>query len=248
MIDQTKLKNFNGLDYDPQLRYGVLHFFEGKYSGKNDRVEVLGAFFDDLEIAEAFKKSIEDESNKSNEKRINEYFKTQRKFYEGDFILTRNRAFISLSCNNKTDFALFVLQTPSKFKYQKYIGGISTVNSTSHGAHQFPSIQKAIISRYKIPNCNEEIAQHLKLNDTKISIGEDLNELILWLKELYNIGESNNQSLSFISEKEKLGWFRNRLESYINNLIQNTSCSFSIIDSEDDQRCYKLIKINAQLY
>jgi len=244
-FNQTHSKNFNGLDYDPQFRYGVLHFFEGKYTDKNDKLETLATFFDDLESAEIFKRRIEEESNQNVDKKIIDLFKLHRKYYEGELILTNNRAFIMITCNNKKDYAMFVLQTPSKYKYNHYIGGISTLNSTAHGALQLPTIQKAIFSKYSIKYSNEEIAQHLKLKDTKIEINEELSHLIKWMKNLYTMDDNCNQNLTIISDEEKLQLLKGRLITYIKNQIQNSSHSYSYIDSEDDQRCYKLIKINS---
>lgn len=236
-FDTSKYK---GRDYntpEESLMFGILHIYETPTPvNKFDYscIAILG--ITDRDKTDELKTKIEefDNTDKLEEFINNNYVENA---YYGDFELTHDHAFLTLTHGSK-DKALIILHRPRSNK-TKYKSGIGTINSVSKGRESMPVIQFIGISRDKINLSCEEIHRNLLLNYPSIKTNNYADELIKLVKNLYI---DNNDNYEVFTETQKKITIKAELERYIRKSLETNMFRYGKISNRDDDDWYHALK------
>ncbi len=130
-----------------------------------------------------------------------------------------------------------ILNNPPSNK--KYIGGMSTVNSISHGREHMPCIQYGIMSRYSLNITDGEIYNLLTLNTPEVSIDLDVEQLIKLFKTLYI--ESSDASIN-LTDYQKKKIVEESVKNTLEELLETNVFKFAKVSDMEDDRYYRIIK------
>ena len=236
-FDTSKYK---GRDTQPprdSVRYGILFIYENPSSldvSEFSCAAILG--INDRENVTGLKKTLEGLKDPS---KIIDYIGSNypNTAYYGDFELTQEHAFISMTHTN-TDKALLILHRVDNNK-ANYTGGIGTINSVSKGRERAPVVQFIGVSRYPLTMSVEEIHHSLLLNYPSFKAENETEEMIRNFKALYVDNEESRQEFS---EYQKSIVVKSTLERYIKKSLERNMFRYGKISERDDDEWYHAIK------
>lgn len=236
-FDTSKYKGRDTQPPKDSVLYGVLFIYENPSSLEVPEFScaaVLGIH--DRDNASLIKKTLEGFRDPS---KVIDYIenKYQNTAYYGDFELSQEHAFISMSHTN-TDKALLILHRVDNNK-PNYTGGIGTINSVSKGRERAPVIQFIGVSRYPLSMSIEEIHHSLLLNYPNFKAESETEEMIQNFKTLYVDSEETKQGFS---EYQKSIVVRSTLERYIKKSLERNMFRYGKISNRDDDEWYHAIK------
>lgn len=156
--------------------------------------------------------------------------------YYGDFELSREHVFISLSHAN-TDKALLIFHRVNN--KSSYSGGIGTVNSVSKGRERAPVVQFIGLSRKTLSMSAEEIQHSLLLDYPSFSAEDEAEEMVQTFKTLYAEPE---QSQEGFSDYQKSIMVQSTLERFIKKSLERNMFRYGKISARDDDEWYHAIK------
>ena len=194
-------------------------------------MQVNAVFTKDRTEAVKFLKSL----NTTNE--IKKIYYDNKSFYIGNFSTSEQSIFINLSNKNNKDKCFIILNNPPI--KQNYIGGVGTVNSIARGREHNPCIQFAILSKKLIDVPDGELYNILKFDNFNINMDFAIKDVIDLFKRLY--AEKNELSIELTSN-QKQAIVRNKLEYYLNEILEANVFRFAKISNKEDDAIYKLIK------
>lgn len=263
LFDQSKENYTKNEQASRRIRYGVISIVEGVNVGYgvNSSFKAFGHFFkekgDAIKLHKTLSKifkvtlkgtkidipklaeDIENEYKKVGVKPTDSNFAKyiNKEYYKGEVDFQEQHVYVDLKSSYFGDHALFALYSPPKKKDAKYIGGVASLSSVSHGNDRMPCAQKALVSRYVINKDDVELGEYIRMNSTKVSLEKRIEEIYSMFEEL------NNESLSsLIDRKDKLSIFSNRFERIIEEYIKDSLNSVGVISASDDSAAYELIK------
>lgn len=229
--------NYKGRDFsnaEESLMFGVVHIY-GTPSPVSylDHSCICVFGISDRERADSIKEKIDSFSgdNDAIEDFITENFPENA--YYGDFNLTKNHAFLSLTHKNK-DKALVIFHRPPSNK-SHYNGGIGTINSVSRGREPMPVVQFIGMSREKLSLSCEEIHRLLLLSYPSLKAKDEVDELISTFKNLYMESGSISASLTEFQKKVAL---TADLERFARKSLENNMFRIAKISNRDDDAWY----------
>ena len=237
-FDTSKYKGRDTQPPKDSVFYGVLVIYENPSSldvPEYSCAAVLGIKDrDDVTLVKKTLDSMEEPS------KIVDYIgnKYPNTAYYGDFELSQEHAFISMSHAN-TDKALVIFHRVDNNK-PNYTGGIGTINSVSKGRERAPVIQFMGISRYPLSLSIEEIHHCLLLNYPNFKAEAETDEMIQNFKALYVDTEQAKQGFS---EYQKSIVVRSTLERYIKKSLERNMFRYGKISERDDDEWYHAIKV-----
>lgn len=236
-FDTSKYKGRNTQPPKDSVLYGVLFIYENPSSldvSEFSCAAVLG--INDREKAAFLKKTLEGlgEPSKIIDHIGNNYPHTA---YYGDFELTQEHAFVSLTHTN-TGKALLIFHRVDNNK-PNYTGGIGTINSVSKGRERAPVVQFMGVSRYPLSMSIEEIHHSLLLNYPTFKAESETEEMIRNFKALYVDTEESKQGFS---EYQKSIVVRSTLERYIKKSLERNMFRYGKISERDDDEWYHAVK------
>lgn len=171
------------------------------------------------------------------EKYISDDEELVKKTYYGDFELTADHAFLTLSHDRK-DKALIILHRVNSNK-KEYIGGMGTINSVSKGREPMPTAQYIALSRYPISLSAEEIHHQLLLSHPTYKADANAKELISLFKKTYMMPDPDGE---IHTELEKALIIKVNLEHYVKTSLKNNMFRYAKISERDDGAWYDLLK------
>ena len=237
-FDTSKYKGRDTQPPKDSVLYGVLFIYENPSSldvPEFSCAAVLGIH--DRENVTLVKKTLEGLGDPS---KIIDYIgnKYPNTAYYGDFELSQEHAFISMSHAN-TDKALLILHRVDNNK-PNYTGGIGTINSVSKGRERAPVVQFMGVSRYPLSMSIEEIHHSLLLNYPNFKAESETEEMIQNFKALYVDSKESKQGFS---EYQKSIVVRSTLERYIKKSLERNMFRYGKISERDDDEWYHAIKV-----
>lgn len=250
--DQANLSEGLGDKKVRDLRFGVFSIFDrvDSVSGKKT-MQVYARFFkaEHRNKAEKVKSdldkifgetSVRDDiipkSYGDRNKEIGEYVAKDAQFYSGELTFNGQHGFIHLSSETFCDKALIIFRIPEKNASNKFIGGIGSMTSVSHGSEHIPVSQKIILSRYKINRDDQYIADHLNMTFPNFTKDESSKKISEFCAKLYN------KSIDGLEESDKIAVISARLHKVIVDFIKNNLTCVSGISKEENMRVYRLIQ------
>lgn len=236
-FDTSKLKGRDTLLAKESLLYGILYIYEApSFIGtpRYSTIAVLGIH--DRESAAFLKRRLDEDHVESKVKEFvsREYANTA---YYGDFELSQEHAFVSMSHTN-TDKALLIFHRVDNNK-DNYTGGIGTINSISKGRERMPVIQFMGISRFPLTLTVEEIHHRLLLNYPTFKAKAETEEMIQTFKTLY---VTEGEPKDFFSDYQKSVVVQSTLERYIKKSLERNMFRYGKISERDDDDWYHCIK------
>ncbi len=236
-FDTSKYKGRDTQPPKDSVIYGILFIYENPSSldvSEFSCAAVLG--INDREKAAVLKKTLEGLGDPS---KIIDHIgsKFPHTAYYGDFELTQDHAFISMSHTN-TDKALLILHRVDNNK-PNYTGGIGTINSVSKGRERAPVVQFMGVSRYPLSMSVEEIHHSLLLNYPNFKAEKETEEMIRNFKTLY---VENEEARKEFSEYQKSIIVQSTLERYIKKSLERNMFRYGKISERDDDEWYHAIK------
>lgn len=237
-FDTSKYKGRDTQPPKDSLLYGVLFIYENPSSldiPEYSCAAILG--IESREDVLLLKRTIE---NLNQPSKIIEYIGKHylKTAYYGDFELSQEHAFISMSHEN-TDKALIIFHRVDNNK-SYYTGGIGTINSISKGRERMPVIQFMGISRHPLTMSVEEIHHSLLLNYPTFKAEKETNEMIKDFKALY---VNTDDTTPNFSELQKAIVVQSNLERYIKKSVERNMFRYGKISERDDDEWYHSIKI-----
>ena len=118
-----------------------------------------------------------------------------------------------------------------------YIGGLGTVNSISRGREHIPCVQYILFSSKILKIPDGEIYNLLALGISDVNIKNEVNELIILFKRLYN-----SQKESGLSEYQQKKIIEDSVKNIISNCIESNMFRFAKVSNFEDDNYYRLIK------
>lgn len=233
-FDTSKYK---GRDYNTaseSLMFGILHIYSTPspvspldYSC----ISVMG--FSCRSKIDEIKAKIEMFKDNNNE--IEEFITTHYpdNAYYGDFELSQNHAFLSITHRTR-DKALMIFHRPPSNK-PHYSGGIGTINSVSKGREPMPALQFIALSRNKVTLSDEEIQRLLLLSYPSCKSENEADELITTIKNLYIDTTSTYGNLTDLQKKVVV---KADLERFLRNNLENNIFRVAKISNRDDDDWY----------
>ena len=239
-FDTSKYKGKNDQNPEEALQYGIVYIYLNPSSldlPEYSCAAVLG--IKDMEKAVFIRKTLESLEKPS---KIIDYIEKNypATAYFGDFELTRDHAFLSISHEN-TDKALIILHRVDNNK-PNYSGGIGTINSVCKGRERMPVIQFLGLSRHRLKMSVEEIHHCLLLHYPTFHAKSETNEMIQTFKTLYM---EDNESNKTFSEYHKTIFIRSILERQIKKNLERNMFRYAKISGRDDDSWYHAIKADA---
>ena len=236
-FDTARLKGRDTLSSRDSLLYGVLCVYETPSSLGLPHYgceAVLG--FHDRDRAAALKEKLEGMRQPSEivEHIGREYAATA---YHGDFEMSREHAFISMT-HAETDKVLMIFYRVDSNK-KNYTGGIGTINSVTKGRERMPVIQFIGISRHPLLLSAEEIHHRLLLDVPAFRLEDETEEIINTFKKLYLDDEGPGYRFS---EHQKAVVVQSTLERMIRKCLERNLFRYAKISEEDDDDWYHGIK------
>lgn len=236
-FDTSKYKGRDTQPPKDSVLYGVLFIYENPSSLEVPEFScaaVLG--INDREKVTLLKKTLDSLYEPS---KVIDYIgsKYPNTAYYGDFELTQEHAFISMTHVN-TDKALLIFHRVDNNK-PNYTGGIGTINSVSKGRERTPVVQFMGVSRYPLAMSVEEIHHSLLLNYPNFKAESETEEMIQNFKALYVDAEVSRQGFS---EYQKSIVVRSTLERYIKKSLERNMFRCGKISERDDDEWYHAIK------
>ena len=262
-FDQTKSIS-DDLASTRELRFGVIAVFDeidkltqeitmtcyAKFF-KSDERRKADALHEDLyevfaESKEALKENEENEDFDFDlatefdlrNSQIRDIFENHTGFYSGEVTFSETHTFFNFNSPVFHDNALMVFYAPPKRADHKYIGGIGTVSSITHGSNHMPVAQKIILSSNPLDCSDEEIAEHLCISTGSVPLGSEAAALSMICNKLYDPKER----LHFLDDDDKKSIIAERMNKLINNYIRKNINSVSCVSLEDDKKVYQLIR------
>jgi len=236
-FDTSKYKGRDTQPPKDSVLYGVLFIYENPSSlavPEFSCAAVLG--INEREKAALIKKTLENlkDSSKIIDHIGSHYPNTA---YYGDFELSQEHAFVSMTHNN-TDKALLIFHRVDNNK-PNYTGGIGAINSVSKGRERAPVVQFMGISRYPLSMSIEEIHHSLLLAYPNFRAEDETEEMIRNFKALYVDSEGSEQGFS---EYQKSIVVKSILERYIRKSLERNMFRYGKISERDDDDWYHAIK------
>ena len=214
------------------LNYGVLSIVKEK--DVNQTVKVFGTFVKNkTEAADFFR-----EINKLGEssKVIDKYLSLGN-VYQGSISTTEQSVFINLDNTFNGDKSLFILNNPPS--KSNYLGGVATVNSIARGREHNPCVQFAIFSKNIISKPDGEIYNYLKFDNYHVTIDHYVRDAIDLFKRLY---VEKNEIAGNLTENQKIALIQNKLEYYLNEILDANLFRFAKVSNKEDDMIFKLIR------
>lgn len=236
-FDTSKYK---GRDYNlpsDSLLYGVLYIYRD--AANLDKPEYSCAAVLGIKDREKVKKLKAEIDSMNKPVSIAEHIEKNYPMtaYFGDFELSDNHAFISLTHGNR-DKALAIFHRVNSNK-PTYTGGIGTINSISKGREPMPTIQFIGISKKPLALSPEEIHHNLLLNYPNFKANEETEDLIATFKTLY----LNQNDISYgLTEVHKSIIIKSNLERYIKKSLERNVFRYGKISGRDDDEWYHTVK------
>ena len=218
--------------------FGILFIYENPSSldiPEYSCAAVLG--LKDREKVRLLKKELEKLKNPSKvlERISNGYSNTA---YYGDFELSRDHVFISMSHANTDKALLIFYDVGSNSNNPNYAGGIGTVNSVSKGRERAPVVQFIGLSRQPLSMSIEEIQHSLLLDYPSISAKEEAEEMVKTFKSLFAEAEESQQGFS---DYQKSIMVQSTLERYIKKSLERNIFRYGKVSASDDNTWYHAI-------
>ena len=239
-FDTSKSKGRDLQSPKDSLMYGILYIYESPTS--SDAPEFgCAAILGIKDRGEVTRVKKELDEMKDPEKIIDHIEKNYESMaYSGDFSLTQNHAFVSMS-HASTDKALLIFHRIDNNK-PEYIGGIGTINSVSKGREHTPVIQFLGISRYFLSMSEEEIHHNLLLDYPDFEADPEMvDEMIVNFKALY--ADPNGAMNERFSEYQKAVMVRSTLERFVKKSLERNMFRYGkIAGATDDDQWYHAIK------
>ena len=239
-FDTSKYKGRDFNTAEESLMYGILHIYETPSSVNSldySCFAILGIH--DLATASDLKQTIESLKCIEDLEEFVNSNDTGNSYY-GDFELTHDHAFLSLTHGNK-DKALIIFHRPHSNK-SKHKSGIGTINSVSRGRESMPVVQFIGISRDRAELSCEEIHRNLLLNYPSFKAKKEADELIRLVKHLY---VDNNDDYGTFTELQKRLAIQASLESFIRKSLESNMFRYGKISNRDDDDWYHALKESA---
>ena len=239
-FDTSKSKGRDLQSPKDSLMYGILYIYESPTS--SDAPEFgCAAILGIKDRGEVTRVKKELDEMKDPEKIIDHIEKNYESMaYSGDFSLTQNHAFVSMS-HASTDKALLIFHRIDNNK-PEYIGGIGTINSVSKGREHTPVIQFLGISKYFLNMSEEEIHHNLLLDYPDFEADPEMvDEMIVNFKALY--ADPNGAMNERFSEYQKAVMVRSTLERFVKKSLERNMFRYGkIAGATDDDQWYHAIK------
>lgn len=232
--------NYKGRDNNSPsqaLRFGLLYIYENVgtlYKSTYSCIAVLG--LDNCDTAAEIKDKIDnyEDASKVVDFIGNHY---QKAMYHGDFELSQQHAFLSMTHNNK-DKALAIFYRIESNK-PRFTGGIGTINSVSKGREAMPTIQFMGISRKQISLSDEEIHHNLLLHYPSFQATDEAEQMVRLFKNLYLNPNPEDDGLT---DLQKVITIKANLERYIRRSLERNMFRYGKISNRDDDEWYHLLK------
>ena len=214
------------------LNYGVISIVKGK--DVKQAVEVFGVFVKNKTEAVEFFREI----NKLNDSsKIIDKYKSVENVYKGNISANEQSVFINLDNTFNGDKTLFIFNNPPS--KNDYIGGVATVNSIARGREHNPCVQFAIFSKNIISKPDGEIYNYLKFDNYHVTIEHYIKEAVDLFKRLY---VEKNEISGNLTETQKNTLIQNKLEYYLNEILDANIFRFAKISNREDDMIFKLIR------
>ena len=131
----------------------------------------------------------------------------------------------------------FIFNNPPSSAF--YIGGLGTVNSVSRGREHNPCVQFAIFSKNIISKPDGEIYNYLKFDSYHVTIDHYIKDAVDLFKRLY---VEKNEIADNLTENQKVALIQNKLEYYLNEILDANIFRFAKISNKEDDMIFKLIR------
>ena len=214
------------------LNYGVISVV--KQQEVSQKVEIFGIFVKNKTEAVDFLREINRLGDSS---QIIDKYKSMDNIYKGDISTTEQSLFINLDNNFNGDKTFFILNNPPS--KSNYMGGVATVNSIARGREHNPCVQFAIFSKNIISKPDGEIYNYLKFDNYHVTIDNYVKEAVDLFKRLY---VEKNEISGNLTENQKIALIQNKLEYYLNEILDANIFRFAKISNKEDDMIYKLIR------
>lgn len=159
--------------------------------------------------------------------------------YYGDLKLSRKHIYLSLNYEKTRDRAHMIFHRPDSTA-RKYAGGIGTVVSVSKGIGASPCMQYVAISDTSLNVSNEELANHLLMHYPNLKTYDSIDELVTFIKSLYDAEDPNNTSR--LTDEQKKTLVREYLDKIVNETVEKNLFRTAIVSAADDDDFYHYIK------
>ena len=226
---------------DEALRYGVLYIYEIHNRVSSSKFRCSACFdFASIDSAVSFVdlQKAQDKTSDAEDLMINDLNAVQYEnfAYTGDIRLGKSCVFITLS-HDDSDRALMVFSRGKESR--KFRGALGTVNFASIGEAPRPVTQNIGISSEPVMLSGEEIEECLLMDCPEIICGDEADELIELLKDLYSSGAD---SLAALNERRKKAIVKSEIQYLVNGLMRKNLRRCSKIDQSEDERWLEKIK------
>lgn len=219
------------------LNYGVISIAKSK--DVNQAVEVFGIFVKNKTEAVDFFKEI---NGLADSGKIIDKYKSVENVYKGNISANEQSVFINLDNTFNGDKTLFIFNNPPS--KNDYIGGVATVNSIARGREHNPCVQFAIFSKNIISKPDGEIYNYLKFDNYHVTIDHYIKEAVDLFKRLY---VEKNEISGNLTEAQKITLIQNKLEYYLNEILDANIFRFAKISNREDDMIFKLIREEADV-
>ncbi len=234
-FDNSSYKGHNYDSASDSLRFGILHIYATPSSlDKLSHSVVCITGIANRDKAIAIRSDIE-EAERKGELIPNYVQETYPDFaYYGDFNMTPNHVFISITHTNK-DKALIILHRPHP-NQPRYNSGIGTINSISRGREAAPAIQFIGLSRENTSLSDEELHQMLLLDYVSIKDSPVTDSLLNVIKKLYKSDDDT------ISEYQRDIMVKGAISAYVRKVGEANYFRVAKISNRDDDSWYHKFK------
>lgn len=238
-LDTSNYKGRDDNSPDESLTFGVMKIYETKTTLDKPDYSCLSIFgISDRQFATELRNQLDSLTNNTDaENYVISNERLSNKLYFGDFEMSADHAFISLTHNRK-DKALIILHRVVSNK-KEYIGGMGTINSVSRGRESMPTAQYMALSRYPITLSDEEIHHNLLLSHPTYKADKHAKELISLFKKTYMMPDPDDEEHTEL-EKELI--MKVNLERYVKESLTKNMFRYAKISERDDGAWYKLLK------
>ena len=157
--------------------------------------------------------------------------------YEGFVTFTHDNIFIQLSLST-LDRGQIILHRP-RSEQPKYIGGLGTMNSVTHGSTRDPCVQLVGLSSYWLDVSSEELGRCLLTGSFQPDMHQEADELTSVIHDLYISQTQIGQKLS-AEQKRKI--IESLIEDYVTKAINANEFRLGKVSRAQDNAWYHMIK------